>query len=84
MSGSVKFAVSIPDKEYKEIETFRKKKGISRSKFVLEAIQLWKETKDREKLIKVYEEGYKKFPEDLRDIEAWEKTSQSVFSKDDW
>ena len=84
MSRSVKFAVSIPDKEYKEIETFRKKKGISRSKFVLEAIQLWKETKDRGKLIKMYEEGYKKFPENPMDIEAWEKTSQSVFSEDDW
>ena len=84
MGKSVKFAISIPDKEYKEIETFRKKKGISRSKFVLEAIQLWKETKDRERLIKAYEEGYKKFPENLRDIEAWEKTSQSVFSQDDW
>jgi metal-responsive CopG/Arc/MetJ family transcriptional regulator len=84
MSGSVKFAVSMPDKEYKEIEAFRKKKGISRSKFILEAIQLWKETKDRERLIKIYEEGYKKSPENLVDIEAWEKASQSVFSRDDW
>jgi metal-responsive CopG/Arc/MetJ family transcriptional regulator len=81
---SVKFAISIPDKEYKELETFRKKKGISRSKFILEVIQLWKETKDRERLIRTYEEGYKKLPENLRNIESWEKASQSVFSQSDW
>lgn len=84
MSGSVKFAVSIPDKEYKELESFRKKKGISRSRFILEVIQLWKETKERERLIRAYEEGYRKFPENPGDTEVWEKASQGVFSRDDW
>lgn len=84
MSGSVKFAVSMPDKEYKEMESFRKKKRISRSKFILEVIQLWKETKDRERLIRTYEEGYNKLPENPVNVEAWEKASQSVFSRSDW
>lgn len=84
MGKSVKFAISIPDKEYKDLETFRKKKGISRSKFILEVIQLWKETKERERLVKTYEEGYIKFPENLRNIQAWENASQGVFSQSDW
>ena len=84
MSGSVKFAVSMPDKEYEEMESWRKKKGISRSKFIREVIQLWKETKDRERLIRTYEEGYKKLPENTENVEAWEKASQSVFSRSDW
>ena len=84
MSGSVKFAVSMPDKEYKELESFRKKKGISRSKFILEFFQVWKETKNRERLIRTYEEGYKKLPEDPVKVEAWEKASRTVFSRSDW
>ncbi len=84
MSGSVKFAVSMTEKEYKEMESFRKKKGISRSKFILEVIQLWKETKDRERLVRSYEEGYKKLPENPVNVEAWEKASQSVFPRSDW
>jgi len=84
MSGSVKFAVSMPDKEYKELESFRKKKGISRSKFILEFFQVWKETKDRERLIRTYEEGYKKLPEDPVNVEAWEKASRTAFSRSDW
>jgi metal-responsive CopG/Arc/MetJ family transcriptional regulator len=84
MGSSIKFAISIPDKEFKELETFRKKRGVSRSKFILEAITLWKETKERERLIRIYEEGYKKVPENLRDTEAWEKASFSVLSQEDW
>jgi len=38
MASSIKFAISIPDKEFKELENFRKKKGVSRSKLILEAI----------------------------------------------
>lgn len=84
MSRSVKFAISIPDKEFKELESFRKRKGLSRSKVILEAIKLWKETKERERLVRIYEEGYKRMPENVRDIEAWEKASLSVFSQGDW
>jgi len=84
MSRSVKFAISIPDKEFKELEALRKKKGVSRSKLILEAIKLWKQTKERERLIRIYEEGYKRLPENLRDIEAWEKASLSVLSQEDW
>ncbi|MBW2040269.1 MAG: ribbon-helix-helix protein, CopG family [Deltaproteobacteria bacterium] len=84
MRGSVKFAISIPDKEFKELESFREKEGLSRSRFILQAIKLWKETKERERLVRIYEEGYKRVPEDLRDIEAWEKASLNVFSKEDW
>jgi metal-responsive CopG/Arc/MetJ family transcriptional regulator len=84
MSSSVKFAISIPDEEFKELEALRKKKGVTRSKLILEAITLWKETKEKERLIRLYEEGYKKVPESLRHTEAWEKASFSVLSQEDW
>ena len=84
MLKSVKFAVSIPEKEFQELEALRKKKGVSRSKFVLEAVNLLKESVERTKLIRIYEEGYKKIPENLRNSEAWEKASLSSLSKEEW
>jgi len=84
MSRSVKFAISIPTNEFKKLEVFRKKEGISRSKLILEAFKLWKKEKERERLIKIYEEGYKKVPENLMNIEAWERASLSVFSHEEW
>jgi len=84
MNRSVKFAISIPDKEFKELEAFRRKKGVSRSKLILEAIQFWKEAKEKEKLVRIYEEGYKRIPENLTNIEAWEKASLSAFSQEEW
>lgn len=84
MNRSVKFAISIPNKEFKELEAFRRKKGVSRSKLILEAIQFWKEAKEKEKLVRIYEEGYKRVPENLTNIEAWEKASLSAFSQEEW
>ncbi len=84
MGRSIKFAISIPDREFKELESSRKKKGLSRSKVILEAIRLWKEAGEREKLIKIYEEGYKKTPENGRNIEIWEKASLGSFSQGEW
>jgi len=82
MAKAVKFAVSIPSNEFNELEAIRKKKGLSRSEFVREAIKLWKEEREKRKLIKIYEEGYKKVPENLATIEAWERASLSSFSEE--
>ena len=82
MAKSVKFAVSIPSNEFNELEAIRKKKGLSRSEFVREAIKLWKEEREKKKLIKIYEEGYKRVPENFATIEAWERASLGSFSEE--
>lgn len=84
MSNSVKFAVSIPGNEFKELESLRKKRGLTRSGFVREAIRFWKETKKRERMARIYEEGYKRIPDNLSNIEAWEKASLSTLSQEEW
>jgi len=84
MRASVKIAISLPGEEFKELEADRNKEGISRSKFILQALKFWKEEKKKERLIRIYEEGYKNTPENLRELEAWEKTSLSVFTKGEW
>jgi len=84
VSNSVKFAVSLAGNEFKELESLRKKKGLTRSGFIREAIRLWKETKKREKMVRIYEEGYKRIPDNLSNIEAWEKASLISFSQEEW
>lgn len=84
MSGAVKFAVSIPSNEFKELETSRKEKGLNRSEFIRETLRLWKKAKEKEKLVRVYKEGYKRVPENLADIEAWEKASVNSLSREEW
>ncbi|MBM4334264.1 MAG: ribbon-helix-helix protein, CopG family [Deltaproteobacteria bacterium] len=84
MGNVVKFAVSISGGEFKELEALRKKKGLSRSEFIRQTVKLWKEEKEKKKLVKVYEDGYKRVPENLASIEAWEKASLSAFSSEEW
>jgi len=84
MSKSVKFAVSVPDSVFKKLEALRKKEGLSRSEFIRRAIKNWKEKIEKEKLVKRYVEGYKRIPEDLTNIEAFEKTSFSSLVEEEW
>jgi Arc/MetJ-type ribon-helix-helix transcriptional regulator len=84
MGKAVKFAVSISGSEFKELEVLRKKKGLSRSEFIRETIRLWKEEKEKKRLVRVYEEGYKRVPENFANIEAWEKASLSSLSREEW
>ena len=64
MNPSVKFAISIPEREFRELEKIRKKEGLTRSRLVLEAITFWKSSREKEKLIRVYEEGYRRHPQE--------------------
>lgn len=84
MDKSVKFAVSIPGTEFKALEAIRKKKGLTRSEFIRETLKLWKEEKEKKRLIRIYEEGYKRVPENLEAIEAWETASITAFSPEEW
>jgi hypothetical protein len=42
MSKTIKFAVSMPEKAFKELEALRRKTGWTRSQFIREAINAWK------------------------------------------
>ena len=84
MGKAVKFAVSMPEEEFEEMEEVRQKEGLSRSKLVFEAIRLWKESKRTEELIRAYEKGYKNVPESPQEIEAWEKVAIGTLSNEGW
>ena len=84
MGKAVKIAISIPQEAFKKLEANRNKEGITRSKFVLKTLQFWQEEKEKERLVSIYEEGYKRIPENPRELEVWEKVSSSVFSQGEW
>ena len=80
MAKTVKFAVSITEEEFKEIEALRRKKGISRSKLISESLKLLTKRRKMKRLIKLYEEGYRKIPEKSLQIKGWEKVSLESLS----
>ena len=81
MAKTVKIAISLPIKEFQEIESIKKKENLSRSEIILEAIRQWKEARKMKKLVRQYEEGYSRIPEALDNAEAWEKASLASFSR---
>ena len=84
MPKAVKLAISISSDDYKTIETIRKQEGITRSGVVAEAIRLLRDKAEKERLIRLYEEGYRRHPEYLPEIKAKEKASLEVLSQEDW
>jgi hypothetical protein len=84
MSSTVKIAISLPEKDYKELESERIACGYSRSRFVVEALKAWKATKEEDKLVKAYEEGYRSLPEEIEEVELWQRASLDVLSKEEW
>ncbi len=84
MNKVVKFAVSIPKEDFQKLEELREQKKLTRSKAVLQAVKLWEESKTMEKLIRKYEEGYKKIPETMDESIAWEKASLTALTKEEW
>ncbi|MBM3284318.1 MAG: CopG family transcriptional regulator [Candidatus Aminicenantes bacterium] len=42
MSKTVKFAVSMPDSEFKDLESLRRKERATRSHFIRQAVRFWK------------------------------------------
>lgn len=84
MAHAVKLAISISDEDFSVIEAIRKKEGLTRSGVITEAIRLLRDKEERERLIRLYEEGYHKHPENVAEIMAKEKAVLDVLSKDDW
>lgn len=84
MAHAVKFAVSISDEDFSTLEKIRKREKLTRSGVVAEAIRLLKQKEEKEELVRLYEEGYRKHPENIAEIKAGEKAALDVLSKEDW
>lgn len=84
MRNSVKFTVSLPWKEYDEMEVIRKKAGVTRSAFFLGTLSAWKDARRRENAIRSYVAGYCKTPEDPALAEALALAAAEILPAEDW
>lgn len=84
MLKTVKVAVSMSSEDFKVIEEIRKRDGITRSGVVVKAVRLLRDKSEKEKMIKAYENGYKKYPEKLIEIKAIEKACVETLSDEVW
>lgn len=86
-TNAIKIAISIPKKDFKMLETVRKKIGISRSALIDKAIRFWLAKKEEEELVRQYIEGWKKHPlspEEIKELIAMEKVQSETMTKEDW
>ena len=84
MPKAVKLAISISADDYRAIEAIRKEEGSTRSGVVSNAIRLLRDKSEKERLTRLYEEGYRKHPEKLPELKALEKASLDILAPDDW
>lgn len=66
------------------MEAVRKKAGLSRSAFILEALRAWKDARQKASLVKQYREGYRLRPEAAALAEALAQTSADALPAEDW
>ncbi|MFH1503812.1 MAG: hypothetical protein ABIH08_00245 [Candidatus Omnitrophota bacterium] len=84
MLKTTKIAISLPKDDFRRIEEVRKELGMQRSAIIDIAVRFWLKSVEEEKMIKQYEEGYKKKPESLEEIKAMEKASAEAFEEEGW
>ncbi len=83
MRKTLKIAISLPKEDFDEIEKIRKSFGFQRSAVIDKAIRFWLRHLNQEKLIKRYEEGYRKKPESIQETKAMEKAAAEAFKEED-
>ena len=75
MRNACKLTISLPLRDYQQIEDYRRRSGKGRSAIVDTAIQFWLRHIHQTVLIKKYEAGYRKKPELPGEMKALEKES---------
>lgn len=84
MIKSSKIAISLPVEDLKQIEKIRKELGIQRSSLIHKAIRYWLETREKQKMIQQYEQGYATHPEAIEETKIMEKLSADAFGEEGW
>ncbi len=75
--------ISIPEAQAAAIEEIRRRKGISRSRVVQEAIALTLAEQEKARAVRRYEAGYRKRPEATEAL-ASAKATAATMSKERW
>ncbi len=84
MERTVRTAISLPIEDFKAMEAIRKRTHRGRSEILKEALRQWLKRLESERCMRRYEEGYRKHPEDHREIEAFSEAGLEVMAKEKW
>ncbi len=84
MAKAVKIAITLPAATFRSIEKLRRKRKVSRSALILEAVEHWRQSAEREKVARQYIEGYLKKPESRRELGPFTEAQAEVMAKDRW
>ena len=82
MIKATKIAISLPTQDLKRIEKIRKESGEQRSALIDTAIRFWLDNREKDKMIKQYEAGYRHNPESIDEIKAMEALSADAFEEE--
>ncbi len=69
-SQTAKVAISMPKEVFRSIEQARRELKMPRSAAIVKAVRVWLRQREKEKLIRQYVEGYRKYPEKVSPAEA--------------
>ena len=84
MINCTKIAISLPTEDLRRIEKIRKESGTQRSALIDMAIRFWLDNRDKQKMIKQYEEGYRQHPESVEETKVMEQLSADAFNEEGW
>lgn len=83
MRNTLKIAISLPKEDFYKLEQIRKKLGFGRSSIIDRAIRFWLNHREQADLVKQYQEGYRKRPESMQEIQAMEQAAAEAFREED-
>lgn len=85
MQNTCKIAISIPKEDFEKLEELRREMEIGRSEIVDTAIRFWLGWIELKESVRRYEVGYRKKPEKVSDLSAWERAGlEALRPSEDW
>lgn len=84
MGKSAKIALSLPEDVLEAVETERKARGESRSKFFRRAVERLLKQERESSAVKDYVRGYREFPESTEEVEAAHRLGSAVLAEEPW
>ncbi len=79
-----KVTITLPDDQAKAIEDIRRKKRLPRSRVIQQAIAYYLQEQGTRGAVREYEEGYRRYPEDAAEAEAFGTATAAVLTPEDW
>ncbi|MGQ0551189.1 MAG: ribbon-helix-helix protein, CopG family [Armatimonadota bacterium] len=79
-----KVAISLPDAQAEAIERIRRRQRIPRSRVIQRAIAVYLAEQGRHRVIRAYEDGYRKKPERMEDVQFLAKATAAALEPEDW